>query len=204
MRSMPVCRILALLLAVPMAAGLATCRAVHHVAGEGVPEPRKGSTPRYVPRPDGELSEAQIEMFLRVRPREQEILRQPGGGPAEAEVRAAREVGVEPEEYRWVKGRIARAVLVRYRVAYQDLGRGRMIRDLLLARAVIDDPVALQEIDRQIANLRDKQPVPDTPALRHNVDLVARNQERLLRGESWTQLRDLLAGRLPVRDASGS
>jgi hypothetical protein len=190
-------KIMILLLAIPMMAGLATCRAVQHVTGEGVPEPRKAGTPRFVPPVDGELSEAQIEMFLRVRPRELDILKQPGGEPPEAEVRAARDLGVEPEEYRWVKERIVRAVLIRYRIAYQDLGRGHMMRDLILARTVIDDPVAREEIGRQIELLRDDEPVPDTPALRHNVDLVARHQERLLRGESFGEIQALLSGRLP-------
>jgi hypothetical protein len=197
MRSIQFLRILTLVLAVPVAAGLATCRAVHHVAGEGVPEPRKAGTPRFVPPADGRLSESQIETFLRVRPREQAILDQPGGDPPEAEVRAARELGVEPEEYHWVKERIARAVLVRYRIAYQDLGRGRMMRDLILARTVVSDPVAREEIGRQIEALRNGEPIPATPAMQHNVGLVARNQERLLRGESFGEIQALLSGRLP-------
>jgi hypothetical protein len=200
MQSLPFFRVLVLVLAVPMAAGLVTCRAVHHVAGEGVPEPRKAGTPRFTAPADGRLSEAQIEMFLRVRPREQAILDQPGGDPPEAEVRAAREAGVEPEEYRWVKERIVRSVLVRYRVAYQNLGRGRMMRDLILARTVIGDPVAQEEIGRQIAALQNGEPIPDTPALRDNVALVARNQERLLRGESFGEIQALLSGRLPKRE----
>jgi hypothetical protein len=197
MRSILCLKILTLVLAIPVVAGLATCRAVHQVTGEGVPEPRKAGTPRFVPPADGRLSEAQIEMFLRVRPREQAILDQPGGDPPEAEVRAARELGVEPEEYHWVKERIARAVLVRYRIAYQDLGRGRMMRDLILARAVVSDPVAHEEIGRQIEALRNGDPIPDTPAMQHNLDLVARNQERLLRGESFGEIQALLSGRLP-------
>jgi hypothetical protein len=139
-------------------------------------------------------------MFLRVRPREQAVLRQPGGEPPEAEVRAARELGVESEEYRWVKERIVRAVLVRYRIAYKDLGRGRMMRDLILAQTVVADPAAREEIGRQIIALRDGEPIPDTPAMQHNVDLVARYQERLLRGESLGDLQALLAGRLPALD----
>src|ERR671919_53755 len=197
MRSILCLKILTLVLAIPVVAGLATCRAVHQVTGEGVPEPRKAGTPRFVPPADGRLSEAQVEMFLRVRPREQAILDQPGGDPPEAEVRAARELGVEPEEYHWVKERIARAVLVRYRIAYQDLGRGRMMRDLILARTVVSDPVAHEEIGRQIEALRNGDPIPDTPAMQHNLDLVARNQERLLRGESFGEIQALLSGRLP-------
>lgn len=200
MRYSPFLKVLILMLAIPVVAGLATCRAVHQVAGEGVPEPRKAGTPRFTPPADARLSEAQIEMFLRVRPREQTILRQPGGEPPEAEVRAARELGVEPEEYRWVKERIVRAVLVRYRSAYKDLGRGRMMRDLLLAQTVVADPAARAEINRQVSALRDGEPIPDTPALRHNADLVARHQERLLRGESLGEIQALLGGRLPAID----
>lgn len=196
----PFLRVLTLMLAIPVVAGLATCRAVHQVAGEGVSEPRKAGTPRFAPPADARLSEAQIEMFLRVRPREQAILRQPGGEPPEAEVRAARELGVEPEEYRWVKERIVRAVLVRYRTAYKDVGRGRMMRDLILAQTAVADPAARAEIARQIAALRDGEPIPDTPALRHNMDLVTQNQERLLRGESLGDIQALLAGRRPEND----
>jgi hypothetical protein len=194
---MPVFRALTLILAIPMAAGLATCRAVHQVTDRGMPEPRAAGTPRFTPPASGELSEAQIEMFLRVRPREQESLRQPGGDPPEAEVRAARDLGVEPEEYHWVKERMVRALLVRYRIAYKDLGRGRLIRDLLLAKTVLGDPVAQEEISRQVEALRTGEPIPDTPALRHNMDLVARNQERLLRGESLSEVQALFSGRLP-------
>jgi hypothetical protein len=200
MRYSPFLKVLTLVLAIPVVAGLATCRAVHQVAGEGVPEPRKAGTPRFTPPADARLSEAQIEMFLRVRPREQAMLRQPGGEPPEAEVRAARELGVEPEEYRWVKERIMRAVLVRYRIAYKDLGRGRMMRDLILVRTVVADPVAHEEIGRQITALRDDEPIPDTPAMRDNVALVARHQERLLRGESFGEIQALLEGRLPALD----
>jgi hypothetical protein len=197
-------RSLALVLAIPLASGLATCRAVHQVTDKGLPEPRAAGTPRFTPPANGELSAAQIEMFLRVRPHEQAILKQPGGDPPEAEVRAAREAGVEPEEYRWVKERIARAVLVRYRIAYRDLGRGRMMRDLILARSVVGDPVARGEIARQIEAVQNGEPVPDTPALRHNVDLVARNQERLVRGEGLSEIRALLSGRLPKTEASAA
>jgi hypothetical protein len=184
-----------------LTAGLATCRAVHQVADKGVPAPRAAGTPRFTPPADGRLSDSQIEMFLRVRPHEQDFLKQPGGDPPEAETRAAREAGVEPEEYHWVKERIARAVLVRYRIAYKNLGRGRLMRDLVLARSVVGDPVAREEISRQIEALRDGQPIPDTPVLRHNVDLVARNQERLLRGENLSEIHDLFAGRLPKSEA---
>ena len=197
MRSMHFLRSLALVLAIPLASGLATCRAVHQVTGKGLPEPRAAGTPRFTPPASGELSAAQIEMFLRVRPHEQAILRQPGGEPPEAEVQAAREAGVEPEEYRWVKERIARAVLIRYRMEFKDLGRGRMMRDLGLARSVVGDPVARGEIARQIEAVQSGEPIPTTPALRHNVALVARNQERLVRGEGLSELPALLAGRLP-------
>lgn len=201
MQPMPFLKSLALVLAIPLTAGLATCRAVHEATGKGVPEPRAAGTPRFTPPASGELSEAQIDMFLRVRPHEQAILKQPGGEPPEAEVRAAREAGVEPEEYHWVKERIARAVLVRYRLAYQGLGRGRMIRDLTVAQSVVGDPVAREEIARQIEALRNGDAIPQTPALRHNVDLVARNQERLLRGEGLNEIQALLSGRPPKAEA---
>jgi hypothetical protein len=201
MQPMPYLKSLALVLVIPLTAGLATCRAVHEVTGTGVPEPRAAGTPRFTPPASGELSESQIDMFLRVRPHEQAILKQPGGEPPEAEVRAARAVSIEPEEYHWVKERIARAVLVRYRIAYQGLGRGRMMRDLILAQSVVGDPVAREEISRQIEALRDGEDIPQTAALRHNVDLVARNQERLLRGEGLNEIQALLSGRLPKSEA---
>jgi hypothetical protein len=201
MQPLPFLKSLALVLAIPLTAGLATCRAVHEVAGTGVPEPRTAGTPRFTPPANGELSAAQIDMFLRVRPHEQAILKQPGGEPPEAEVRAAREAGVEPEEYRWVKERIARAVLVRYRIAYKNLGRGRMMRDLVLAQSVIGDPVVRAEVSRQIEALQNGDAIPQTPALRHNVGLVARNQERLLRGEGLNEIQALLSGRLPTSEA---
>jgi hypothetical protein len=91
-------------------------------------------------------------------------------------------------------------MLVRYRSAYKDLGRGRMMRDLILARTVVADPAAREEIGRQISALRDDEPIPDTPAMRDNVALVARHQERLLRGESFGEIQALLEGRLPALD----
>lgn len=202
MRSVQGLKALALVLSIPMVSALATCRAVHQVTEKGVAEaPRKGGTPRFVPPADGRMSAAQIDMFLTVRPHEQAILKAPGGGD-QAEARAARETGVEPEEYHWVKERIARALLVRYRIAYQDLGRGRLMRDLLFARTILADPVARGEIDRQVEAIRNGEPIPDSPGLRQNIDLVARNQERLLRGENLDEIQALFSARPSAHSAA--
>src|SRR5688500_11779745 len=77
---------------------------------------------RFTPPPDGKLSEKQIELFLKLRPREKQIVDRTGD-PA-ADVRAARELGHDPAEYQWVKARVADAVLVRITADWQSMDEG--------------------------------------------------------------------------------
>jgi hypothetical protein len=78
------------------------------------------------------------------------------------------------------------------------MARSRLVRSGRRRRRHLFPP---EEISRQIEALRNGEPIPETPALRHNVDLVAQNQERLLRGEAMNEIQALHSGRLPKSEA---
>jgi len=155
---------------------------------------RKAAVParvsRFTPPPDGKLTEKQIEIFLKVRPREKQIADQTGD--LAADVRAARELGHDPAEYQWVKARVADAVLVRITADWASMDEGSrqaMLDGMERVRDTIVDREDRAALERRIAQLRGgaSEP-PASPALRHNVGLVARHQEEMLRVEVWSLL----------------
>ena len=145
---------------------------------------------RFTPPPDGKLTETQIELFLQVRPREKQIADRTGDLAADA--RAARELGRDPAEYQWVKARVAEAVLSRVTADWESMdeeSRTAMLEGMERVRDTIVDREDRAALDRRIAQLRGTAAEPPaTPALRHNVDLVARHQEEMLRVEVWSLL----------------
>ena len=170
---------------------LAACR---ERAEEPVRKPAAPARParvlRFTPPPDGRLSEKQIDLFLQVRPREKRIAE--GSGDPEADARAARELGRDPAEYQWVKERVAEAVLARITADWADMDEGSrkaMLDGMERVRDTIRDREDRAALERRIAELRGAaaEPTP-SPALRHNVDLVARHQEEMLRVEVWSLL----------------
>jgi len=145
---------------------------------------------RFTPPPDGKLTEKQIELFLEVRPREKQIADQTED--LAADVRAARELGRDPAEYQWVKARVADAVLIRITADWANMDEGSrqaMLDGMERVRDTIVDREDRAALERRIAQLRGgaSEP-PASPALRHNVDLVARHQEEMLRVEVWSLL----------------
>jgi hypothetical protein len=166
----------------------------HRKADEPVRKPAVPARPvlvlRFTPPPDGKLSEKQIDLFLKVRPREKQISDRTGD-PA-ADVRAARELGRDPAEYQWVKARVAEAVLIRITADWESMDEGSrqaMLEGMERVRDTLRDREDRAVLERRIAQLRGGAPEPPaSPALRHNVDLVARHQEEMLRVEVWSLL----------------
>lgn len=145
---------------------------------------------RFMPPSDGKLTEKQIELFLKVRPRERQIADRTGDPAADA--RAARELGRDPAEYQWVKARIAEAVLVRITADWASMdeeSRKAMLDGMERVRDTLRDREDRAALERRMTQLRGSAPEPPaSPALRHNVDLVARHQEEMLRVEVWSVL----------------
>ena len=171
-----------------IAALLAGCR-------EEPEEPVRKAVPaarvsRFTPPPDGRLTEKQIALFLEVRPRERQIVDETGDPAADA--RAARELGRDPAEYQWVKARVADAVLARITADWESMdeeSRRAMLEGMERVRDTIVDREDQAALDRRIAQLKGTAAEPPvSPALRHNVDLVARHQEEMLRVEVWSLL----------------
>jgi len=151
---------------------------------------RQVLVPRFTPPSDGKLTEKQIEIFLQVRPREKQIADRTGDPAADA--RAARELRRDPAEYQWVKARVADAVLVRITADWESMDEGSrqaMLDGMERVRDTMRDREDRAALERRIAQLRGgaSEP-PASPALRHNVDLVARHQEEMLRVEVWSVL----------------
>jgi hypothetical protein len=153
-------------------------------------DPRPDPIPRFTPPPDGKLTEKQIQLFLAVRPREKQIVDQTGDPAADA--RAARELGRDPAEYQWVKARVAEAVLTRVTADWESMdaeSRKAMLEGMERVRDTIRDREDRAALERRIAQLRSAAPEPPASgALKHNVDLVARHQEEMLRVEVWSVL----------------
>jgi hypothetical protein len=132
-------------------------------------------SPDYRPPADGRLARRQVEMYLAVQRREQEI-RKNGGEGATAGLRAARELGYNPKEYAWVRDRVSDAEMLR---TTRDLSR-----QVAVARREILDRLHRQqataksageraEIDRQIREL-------ETPSGTDQADPVQEANARLL------------------------
>lgn len=186
-KHVPALRLFLLLSAILLLASLANCRQRRDAP---VRTPPASQASRFTPPSDGKLTEAQIERFLEVRPREKEI--SDATGDPEADVRAAREMGKDPAEYQWVKARIVEAVLARITADWSTMdapSRRRLVEGMERVKNTIRDREDRAAVEREIARLRGPGPAPPrTEALQHNVDLVARHQEEMLRVEVWSAL----------------
>jgi len=106
---------------------------------------RSGAEPRFRPPESGELTPAQVDLYLKVRAA--------GSGP---EADAARALGVDPAELEWTRARIAEALValdareVR-EAALESYGKG--IAALREARQASRDPRAAARLDAEIAAL---------------------------------------------------
>ena len=187
-KHVPILRLLVLPLALFLLASLANCRGRRDEPVRKPPPPTQVS--RFTPPPDGKLTEEQIDRFLEARPREKEIADETGD--PKADLRAARERGQDPAEYQWVKARIVEAVLARITSDWDTMdapSRRRLLEGMERVKDTIQDREDRAAVEREIARLRSSAPPPPrTEALRHNVDLVARHQEEMLRVEVWSVL----------------
>lgn len=102
---------------------------------------------RYRPPADGRLTDAQIDMYLRVRR---------ASGAARSEAAAARAVGASQAEFDWVRARLVEALLAldsRRATAAVLESYGRAIATLRESRRGAVDPAAARRVDGEIAAL---------------------------------------------------
>jgi hypothetical protein len=85
-----------------LAAALTACGRTERASTEAVRAVRSRLEPRFQPPADGRLTDAQIDMYIRVR--------RATGGAASGREAAAR-LGASPAEYDWVRGRVVEALL---------------------------------------------------------------------------------------------
>jgi hypothetical protein len=101
----------------------------------------------FEPPADGRLTDAQIDMYLRVRR---------ASAAAGTDAEAAQRVGASPAEFDWVRARILEALLAldsRRASAAVLESYGRAIATLREARRGAVDPASAARIDREIAAL---------------------------------------------------
>ncbi len=123
------------------------------------------------PPADGMLTEAQVDRYVKVR--------RAAKGRTDAE--ASRAVGVDPDEFAWVRSRIIEGLLEadRRRVrAASDEVYGRTIASLRETRRAVRDASIARTVDEQIAGLERERATlrraePVSPALTANARRVA-------------------------------
>jgi hypothetical protein len=136
---------LAILLAAAVAA-LPACRKLETRELDAVRALKARARPRFQPPADGLLTDAQIEMFLKVR--------QAAGRRPPSEVAA--DMGVDPAELAWVRARITEALLALDarqvgEAAYESYGTA--LARLREGRRTTRDPKAAARLDAEIAVL---------------------------------------------------
>ena len=140
-------RTLAALLALVLSAGCGfACRKLETRELDAVRALRERARPGFQPPADGLLTDAQIEMFLKVR-------RAAGRRPP-SEV--ARSLGVDPAEFAWVRARITEALVALDARQVGDASYeayGAAISRLREARRSTRDPKAAARLDAEIVAL---------------------------------------------------
>lgn len=106
-----------------------------------------------------------------------------------AELRAAQELGHNPAEYQWVQGKVLEAQMARATAGMREqmAGVGDQVVEMLEAqREAATDEETRRQLDEQIAEAREnfaeaQQEDEDAwePGIEHNVELVARYDERI-------------------------
>ena len=101
---------------------------------------------RFQPPPDGLLTEAGLDRYVRVR----------RASKGRSDEEAARAVGVDPEEFAWVRARVVEATVAlegkRIRAASEETF-ARTLAALRQTRASVKEKETLRSIDEQIAGL---------------------------------------------------
>lgn len=134
-------------------------------------ETRIGPVIRFRPPADGFLTNAQLDLYIRVR--------RAARGRADEDV--ARAAGGDPEQFSWVRARIVEALVsldTRRVHAAAEESYGRAIAALNETRKSVKDRDTLRSLDEQIAGLEKerasrRRPEPVPPALAANAALVA-------------------------------
>jgi hypothetical protein len=154
----------------------AACGRTERASADAVRAVRSRLETRFQPPADGRLSDAQIDMYLRV-------LR--ASPTSVSEAAAAREVGASPAEFDWVRARIVEALLVldsRRATSTVLESYGRAIATLREARRGAVEAAAARRIEGEIAALERER-----AALRRPdplVSVVAANAARVQRRRS--------------------
>ncbi|MDQ2870797.1 MAG: hypothetical protein M3S32_08650 [Acidobacteriota bacterium] len=129
------------------------------------------------PPPDGTLTGAQVDLYVKVR--------RAAKGRTDAE--ASRAVGVDPDEFAWVRSRIVEGLLEadRRRVrAASEVVYGKTIASLRETRRAVRDAATARTVDEQIAGLERervqlRRPEAVPPALAANARLVAARRSEI-------------------------
>jgi hypothetical protein len=165
--------------------------------------------PEYNGPADGKLTDQQVKMYVEVRQREQKIrevalkeLKAKGdkakaenrevgmfeamkamgdlADVATADLRAAHELGHNPNEYTWVKERVTEAQLNQMTQAMnQQLVKSQdsIVKMLEEQKKLATDDAQKAEYDKQIAELKNSAAQADannTPGAQHNAQLIAK------------------------------
>lgn len=167
--------------------------------------------PEYKGPADGRLTDQQVKMYIEVRQREQKIrevalkeLKAKGDKAKEekrevgmfeamkaigdladvatADLRAAHELGHNPNEYTWVKERVLEAQLVQTSKALNQQmvqGQQSILKMLEEQKKLATDDTQKAELDKQIAELKNSAAQADannTPGAEHNAEMIARHK----------------------------
>jgi hypothetical protein len=167
-------RRLALLMAA-LAAAAPACRKLQTKELDAVRALRVAARPRYQPPADGLLTDAQIDMVVKVR-------KAAGRRPASD---VASEMGLDPAELAWARARITEALLALdakqvANAVYDDYGSA--LARLRETRRTTRDPRASARLDSEIAALEReraalKRADPSTPASHNAARVAARRVE---------------------------
>lgn len=165
--------------------------------------------PEYKGPADGKLTDQQVKMYIEVRQREQKIkevalkeLKAKGDKAKEekrevgmfeamkaigdladvatADLRAAHELGHNPNEYTWIKERVAEAQLNQMSQAMnQQLAQSQnsIVKMLEEQKKLAKDDAQKAELDKQIAELKSSTAEADannTPGAQYNAQLIAK------------------------------
>ncbi len=123
------------------------CGRTERASADAVRAVRSRLETRFEPPEDGRLTDAQIDMYLKVRR---------VSGTAESEAAAARADGASPAEFDWVRARVVEALLAldsRRATAAVVESYGRAIAALREARRGAVDPAAARRVEAEIAAL---------------------------------------------------
>ncbi len=132
--------------------GLASCGRTERASANAVRAVRSRLEPRFEPPADSRLTDAQIDMYLRVRR---------AAAEAGSDGAAATRLGASPAEFDWVRARIFEALLAldsRRAIAASVESYGRAIVTLREARRGAVNAASANRVEREIAALeRERQ-----------------------------------------------